>query len=84
MGLVWATEASLACCVNRIAVAAEVFLVCVLLLWQSSALTGYTQAVTAAKKKVHHSNIDAEMLLRLMYTCSLQPWYLYNDAWCTN
>ena len=34
---------SLACCVQQNALAAEVVLVCVLLLWQSSALTGYTQ-----------------------------------------
>ncbi len=81
--IVWATDAhSLACCVHQIAVEPEVILVCVLLLRQSSALTGDTQAVTAAKRKVRHSKSDAAMLLRLMYACSLKPWYLYKNAWC--
>ncbi len=78
------TEASLACCVHWIAVEPEVILVCVSLLWQGSALTGGTQPVPAADRKVHHSNFDAEMILCLMYACSSPPYYLCNDDWCTN
>jgi len=50
---------------------------------RSSGRTDDTLVVTAATRKVHHSNSDADMVLHLMYACSLQPQYLYKDAWGT-